>query len=403
MKSFETKWCKTKTFIALFISFITLLFLLEGCTKDSSPVAPVQDTSFLKDVVFANYAEPIPVKWSGKTILGYELHGYNFENSGYEIFKIDVIANTPNGTIIKTYEGNEFAEIYQPYSGKVANGSIIFLWPEFTDVSTVPDTLYHKIYFKNDAGEETFVEGIKVGVIKKQPVKIGSPVKGKNWWWSFGPSNLDPHHRRAVMSFQSRPFCSQRFAVDLLRFGDNQYLIDPTVTLPNVTNSDFYCYSDTLYAVADGTVFNSRDGLPDIPPLNIPPMNLDNADGNYIILEIPYNNGSRTDTVYANYAHLKTGSLLVSTGQVVHKGDPIGLLGNSGNTTGPHLHFHIMSKGYGVLLSQGLPFTIDGFHLKGIITNGAQLEGANVPYALTGSAKNVYDEMPAMDYLVDFN
>lgn len=396
MKSYVVKKC----FVLTYIILAALLFFF--FSADSTTFGSEQNTSFLKDVVFKNYAEPIPVKWSGKTILGYELHGYNFENSGYDIFKIDVIAKSPNITIIKTYEGSEFKEIYKPYNGKPANGSIIFLWPEFNNAASVPDTLFHKIYFKNGAGKEACIEGIKVGVIKKQPVKIGPPVKGKNWWWAAGPSNLDLHHRRAVMSFQSIPFCSQRFAVDLIKFKDNKYLVDPKVTIPNINNSDFYCYGDTVYAIADGTVFNSRDGLPDIPPLISPSINLDNADGNYIVLEIPYNNGSRLDTVYANYAHLKTGSLLVRIGQAVHKGDPIGLLGNSGNTTGPHLHFHIMTKGYGILFSQGLPFTIDGFHLSGIITNGSQLDGAILPYSLIDSDTDIKDEIPAMDYLVDF-
>ena len=54
--------------------------------------------------------------------------------------------------------------------------------------------------------------------------------------------------------------------------------------------------------------------------------------GNHIVIEHP--NGTNT-----TYAHLSKTS--VSVGQTVFQGDTIGLLGNTGQSTGPHLHFEV--------------------------------------------------------------
>ena len=53
-------------------------------------------------------------------------------------------------------------------------------------------------------------------------------------------------------------------------------------------------------------------------------------------------------------------------GDQVKKGTVLGKLGNSGNTSGPHLHFHIMT-GSSVLGSNGVPYVIDTFNLAGQI------------------------------------
>src|SRR4029077_19752002 len=60
------------------------------------------------------------------------------------------------------------------------------------------------------------------------------------------------------------------------------------------------------------------------------------------------------DGEFSLLAHMKRGSVKVKKGDRVKMGDPIGQLGNSGATTGPHLHYHLMA-GPKLLLSDGLP------------------------------------------------
>ena len=53
-------------------------------------------------------------------------------------------------------------------------------------------------------------------------------------------------------------------------------------------------------------------------------------------------------------AHMMKGSLLVKKGDLVKVGQPIGKVGNSGNTSEPHLHMHAQKE------SQGVPITFNG-------------------------------------------
>ena len=59
--------------------------------------------------------------------------------------------------------------------------------------------------------------------------------------------------------------------------------------------------------------------------------------GNFIVIDHVHSD-SRYLTLYA---HLRTGSQLVRTGERISRGTPIGEVGSSGNSTIPHLHFGI--------------------------------------------------------------
>ena len=148
-------------------------------------------------------------------------------------------------------------------------------------------------------------------------------------------------------------------------------------------NASYFNYGQPLLAVAAGTVITAVDGLPDqIPNENRPVDDLAKADGNHVILRLG-------PGVYAGYAHLQPGSVRVRRGQRVRPGQVLGLLGNSGNTSGPHLHFQLMTRP-SLLDSDGLPFVVDRFRLDGHVPSLDQLietdrDGTAVPIEPAGA------------------
>jgi murein DD-endopeptidase MepM/ murein hydrolase activator NlpD len=67
---------------------------------------------------------------------------------------------------------------------------------------------------------------------------------------------------------------------------------------------------------------------------------------------------------FAFYAHFQPGSLRVKLGDRVKRGQVLGLVGNSGNSTEPHLHFHV-SDANSPLATEGIPYVFDAFELRG--------------------------------------
>jgi murein DD-endopeptidase MepM/ murein hydrolase activator NlpD len=120
------------------------------------------------------------------------------------------------------------------------------------------------------------------------------------------------------------------YAVDLLKLGPDGRLYkgrEEEVT-------DFYAYNEPVYAPADGWVTEIvNDKESDL----LGEMDLDNPGGNYITIDI---GGEK----YVHLAHLKKGSITVEGGQFVEAGTLVGSVGNSGNSTHPHLHMHIQNK-----------------------------------------------------------
>ena len=141
---------------------------------------------------------------------------------------------------------------------------------------------------------------------------------------------------------------SRLFAIDWIRLEDNRLF-----TGDGTRNEDYFAFGAEVLAVADGTVVFVRDGMPEDTP-NEPPTTLHQPldyGGNEVVLEI-------APGVYAFYAHLQPGSIRVQIGETVTTGQVLGLLGNTGNSTAPHLHFQL-ADGPDVLTATSLPFVID--------------------------------------------
>jgi murein DD-endopeptidase MepM/ murein hydrolase activator NlpD len=149
----------------------------------------------------------------------------------------------------------------------------------------------------------------------------------------------------------------------------------------------------------DATVAHVQDGLPEGTPGSFPgTVTVINADGNSVILDL---GGGR----YALYAHLQPGSIRLHQGDHISRGQVRGLVGNTGNSDAPHLHFHMMD-GPSPLASNGLPYVIDAFEITGRAVSSSDLNDktADTPLAVVpadGQVKRT-NELPANLAVVRF-
>jgi murein DD-endopeptidase MepM/ murein hydrolase activator NlpD len=187
---------------------------------------------------------------------------------------------------------------------------------------------------------------------------------------------------------------AQRYAIDWMRLDAEGRFVrgDPSDV------HSYTSYGADVVAVADGTVVAVRNDLEDQVPPNLPDPKTITAQtllGNHVIQDIGH-------SFFAFYAHLQKGSVTVAPGDRVTRGRGLGKLGNSGNTSAPHLHFHIMA-GASAIGSNGLPYVIDGFALAGQIPADAftGLEGTWTQF-LFSSPHTVQRQFPLDLAIVDF-
>jgi hypothetical protein len=177
-------------------------------------------------------------------------------------------------------------------------------------------------------------------------------------------------HRFTLLPLNGSLWPAQRFAIDFLQLDEQGHLFEGD---PEDLDNWHFFGADVL-AAASGRVTEVVDDLPNQVPGALPPgITLDEASGNRVIMDIG-------DGRFALYAHMIPGSIVVEEGERVCAGEKLGLLGNSGNTNAPHLHFQIMN-GPGDLDSVGLPFVFDRMALQGRLAGSSPEEIDDVLFA----------------------
>src|SRR5262245_55394559 len=307
-------------------------------------------------------APPTAFKAAGKTHLVYELHATNFSRSDCVLTRLEVIGAGEKA--LARYEGNELAsmlarpgappDVEKP---KVGGGlrAIVYLWLTLEPGAEVPNALRHRLSFKvGDFPEEMTLDCARIAVGQKSLV-ISPPLRGGEGLAGNGPSNTSGH-RRALIPVDGQAHIAQRFAIDWVRLREE----GRTFTGDQKDNKNYRCYGAEALAVADAVVAGFKDGIPE----NVPgvtsravPITLETVGGNHVILDLG-------EGRYAFYAHLQPGSLRVKAGDKVRRGQAVGLVGNSGNSTEPHLHFHV-SDANSPLGSDGLPYLLPAFEVQG--------------------------------------
>jgi hypothetical protein len=242
------------------------------------------------------------------------------------------------------------------------------------------------------ASQQIAFAGVRTKVGAKA-IKIGPPLEGPRWVAANGCcDNPLGSHRGATLSIDGTIHVPERFAIDFVQIDDANKLFEG----PLDRNESYGYFGARLLSVADGRVVRIQDGLPDLTPGALPPNpTVQSAGGNFVVVRI-------APGQYAFYAHLQPGSLRVEVGDRVREGQVLGLLGNSGNSDGPHLHFHVMDSP-SPLQSNGLPYVFDRFTGRGRIDDISTLQ-AGEAQTVNGSelAGRMRNRMPLADQVIDF-
>ena len=333
-----------------------------AATPQTSPAPPQKPLTAPIDVSIPQ--APTAFQADAKTHLVYELHISNYsgqtvalahlevmDEKGTELARLGQTELLSSVRILGTPEATGMDKLNIP-GGKTA---LVYMWVTLANSDAVPAALEHKVSVKVGAyPEELSIRCARVAVGRELPV-LSAPLRGDNWAAGNGPSNTSAH-RRAIIPIDGRARIAQRFAIDWVRLnpdGQATYTGDP------LDNKNYRAYGSEALAVADGTVVATKDGIPqNVPGENsrAVPITLETVGGNHVVLDIGHGR-------FAFYAHLQPGSLKVKVGDRVKRGQVLGLVGNSGNSTEPHLHFHLADS-ISPLGSEGIPYALDSFDTK---------------------------------------
>jgi murein DD-endopeptidase MepM/ murein hydrolase activator NlpD len=184
----------------------------------------------------------------------------------------------------------------------------------------------------------------------------------------------------------------ETFAIDWVQVRDNRLLEGD-----ESENESYFAYGAKVRSATGGKVVSVRDdmpdetpGLSDVPPPQYVKRPADFA-GNHVVVRVH-------PGVYATYAHLRPGSVAVRVGEEVETGQTLARLGNSGNSTLPHLHFEL-SSGPDVLTSDSLPYVIDRYRWVGS-SDESNVDTGEVP--IEGTPRDERRTYPMSSSVTDF-
>ena len=356
---------------------LALVALAGACSAPSEPAgprsappatapvaeAPATEPHELTPVLASVLDQPVPFEGSdGRTHLVYELQLTNFTPSDLTVDRVDVL-DAASGEVVQTLGARavrnrlQTAGVRESGAGLgAAQMATLFVHVTLAPGETVPERLTHQVSatIESPAGASPVTETVgQTSVDKRTLPVLGPPLTGRRIVAADACCDAT-RHTRAILPIDGKLFVSQRYAVDYERLDRN----DRIYVGDRLDPSSYTIYGDQALAVAEGTVVSTINDLKEQTPGKLPDdIPIEEADGNSVVIDL--GNG-----FFANYAHFQPGSVRVQVGDRVQPGDVLGLVGNSGNSLAPHLHFHV-SDGPSPLAAQGLPYLIDSFTVTG--------------------------------------
>jgi len=170
-----------------------------------------------------------------------------------------------------------------------------------------------------------YVSIIEIGAIitpKTKFIKLDFPLKRGEYYISSGGNNtLLNYHQGLTESYYHKAFDISKLGT----YGTTQST-NPFTIAKN--NEDFYIFSDSIFSPCDGLVTTVRSSETDHEPGDM--SNFENQQANVVAI--------KTGNNFVILAHFKQNTIVVDSADLIKKGQFLGLVGNSGHSSSPHLH-----------------------------------------------------------------
>ena len=342
-------------------------------------------------------AAPAPVRVDGAAVLIYELHLTNFSREPLQLLSAEA-RDGEGGQGLAGYEGQALERRFDRLAAAPGSDAltlapgqrgVLYLELSLPAQAPVPRRLAHRLRYRV-AGSDTphWLDGGEVAVAQAAALALGPPVRGGPWIAIHHP-DWARGHRRVLYTIDGRARIPGRYAIDWVKLDAEGRTTGGDADLV----AQAYGYGAEVLAVADATVAAVRDDVGETQRVSEHGKQaLGDATGNYVALDLG-------DGRYAFYEHLKPGSLRVRAGQRVRRGEVVAALGFTGDSTGPHLHFHVADRA-SPLGAEGVAFEFEGFRVLGRYPDLAQLGKA--PWAPASQAPDRERERPAPNTVLQF-
>jgi murein DD-endopeptidase MepM/ murein hydrolase activator NlpD len=300
----------------------------------------------------------------GTRRLVYELHLTNFTGDALALRTV-AVRDATSGAVLATFRDQALADRMRLAGVETQPGGarsipagmrgVVYLELELRE-GAMPEALDHRIAYADasNGSDATYeVIGGRASIGRRPPVVLGAPLRGGPWA-AIHAASWPRGHRRMLYAVDGRARIPGRFAIDWVRLDANGRSSHGDADQAR----NAYGYGADVLAVADAVVAATRDDVGDPATVSAQRKNaLGDATGNYVALDLG-------DGRYAFYEHLRRGSVRVAVGQRVRRGDVVAALGFTGDSTAPHLHFHV-ADALSPLGAEGQPFVLEHFRVLG--------------------------------------
>ena len=355
-------------------------------------------------LLLAVHDAPVPFVGSDdRTHLVYELAVTNFSSGDVSVERVEVLGD---GAVLQTLDAAALGARLQQAGLRDSAATLpksahalLFLNVILAPGAAVPRELSHRVAILASAAppdrRNISETGGTIAVDRQPVVQIGPPLRGAGY--ISADSCCDAvRHTRAAMPINGRVWVAQRYAVDWEQLNAKGTIYSG----PREKLESYAIFGQPAIAVADAVVQsvveNQPEQTPGKFPTNIP---LADADGNCVILDL----GNHR---YALYAHMQPGSIKVHAGERVKLGQVLGLVGDSGNSIVPHLHFQV-TAGPSSMASNGLPYEIHDFQITGKVPSTdafdkSETDGSPLPVTPIAPPHNVKNALPLDQFIISF-